>query len=207
VWETSIPAHADVVERELDAYGIEAADLVGNSSGGWLALELARRGRARTVTALSPAGMWRGWERHYVFASLRMARAAARVLAPHARRLMQFAPLRLLVWQYFGRPLRLRPLDAAEAIRAMSQAKSFHDLIAWTSRIQPCRLDQINAPVLVAWGGKDRLLFGRGAERFVAAIPRSQLVRLPGVGHVPMQDDPELVAGVIRRFVSGARGE
>ena len=36
--ETSIPAHADVVERELDAYGIEAADLVDNSSGAWLAL-------------------------------------------------------------------------------------------------------------------------------------------------------------------------
>jgi pimeloyl-ACP methyl ester carboxylesterase len=120
---------------------------------------------------------------------------------------MQFAPPWLLVWQYFGRPLRLRPLDAAEAIRAMSQAKSYHDLIAWTSRNQPSGLDQIDAPVLVAWCEKDRLLLGRQAERFAAAVPLSQLVRLPGVGDVPMQDDPEPVAGVIRRFVSGPRGK
>jgi hypothetical protein len=60
---------------------------------------------------------------------------------------MQFAPLRLLLWQYFGGPLRLRPIDAAEAIRAMDRAKSFRDLIAWTSRNQASGLDQIDAPV------------------------------------------------------------
>src|SRR5689334_5196517 len=48
----------DEAERDMDAAGFETAHLVGNSLGGWIALELAARGRARTVTALAPAGGW-----------------------------------------------------------------------------------------------------------------------------------------------------
>src|SRR3954447_19073541 len=54
----SFDALADGIERDLDAAGIEKAHLVGNSLGGWLALELAHRGRALSVVALSPAGGW-----------------------------------------------------------------------------------------------------------------------------------------------------
>jgi hypothetical protein len=90
----------------------------------------------------------------------------------------------------------------------MSQAKSFHDLIAWTSRNQPAGFgSDRRACSRLPGGEKDRLLFGRQAERFVAAIPRSQLIRLPGVGHVPIQGDPELVAAVIRCFVSRRRAD
>ncbi|QFS90343.1 Soluble epoxide hydrolase [Mycobacterium sp. THAF192] len=40
----------------LDALDVDSAHLVGNSLGGWVALEMARRGRAKSVLALSPAG-------------------------------------------------------------------------------------------------------------------------------------------------------
>jgi pimeloyl-ACP methyl ester carboxylesterase len=203
----SIPAHADTVERELDARGIETAHLVGNSSGGWLALELARRGRARSVVALSPAGMWRGWERRYVFASLRVSHALARLAAPYAETLMRVAALRLGLWQYFARPRQLTPEQAATALRVMGQSRSFDDLIAWTSRNRPAGLEEIDVPVLIAWGTKDRLLFGRQADRFVAAIPGAEHRRLPDVGHVPMADYPELVATTIRDFVSRAASQ
>jgi pimeloyl-ACP methyl ester carboxylesterase len=59
--------------------------------------------------------------------------------------------------------------------------------------------------VLIAWGTKDRLLFGRQADRFVYAIPGAELRRLPGVGHVPMVDDPGLVASTILGFVERSR--
>src|ERR1700712_5829571 len=52
---------ADVVddaERSLDELGFDRPHLAGNSMGGWVALELARRGRAASVCALSPAGCW-----------------------------------------------------------------------------------------------------------------------------------------------------
>src|SRR4051794_41634827 len=54
----SLNALADGIEADMDKAGIEKAHLVGNSLGGWLALELAHRGRALTVVALSPAGGW-----------------------------------------------------------------------------------------------------------------------------------------------------
>ena len=49
---------ADDVERRLDALGWDTAHIVGNSLGGWVAFELERRGRARTLTGIAPAGGW-----------------------------------------------------------------------------------------------------------------------------------------------------
>ena len=197
----SVPAHADFVERHLDEAGIETAHLVGNSSGGWTALELARRGRAASVVALSPAGMWRGWERQYVFASLRFGHLAARVVSPVADQLMWIKPLRLALWQYFARPTRLTSREAAAAIRAMGESGSFDDVTAWTSTHSPVGLGEISCPVLIAWGAKDRLLFHRQAGRFVTAIPGAEFRLLPGVGHVPMADDPALVTHTILEFL------
>src|SRR5436305_2814777 len=56
--DVSMAALADDLELQLDDAGIGTAHLVGNSLGGWIALELARRGRGRSVVALSPAGGW-----------------------------------------------------------------------------------------------------------------------------------------------------
>ena len=54
----SVNALVDAVERELDAAGFDTAHMIGNSLGGWIALELAARGRARSVVAVAPAGGW-----------------------------------------------------------------------------------------------------------------------------------------------------
>src|SRR5690349_8694624 len=48
----------DAVEGAMDAAGFETAHIVGNSLGGYIALQLAARGRARSVVALAPAGGW-----------------------------------------------------------------------------------------------------------------------------------------------------
>src|SRR5205085_3478095 len=56
--ESSLAAAGDSMERRLDELGVGRAHLVGNSMGGALALELAKRGRARSVVALAPAGGW-----------------------------------------------------------------------------------------------------------------------------------------------------
>jgi pimeloyl-ACP methyl ester carboxylesterase len=59
--DVSVGALVDAVERDMDAAGFETAHLVGNSLGGWISLELAKRGRARSVVAIAPAG---GWEQN-----------------------------------------------------------------------------------------------------------------------------------------------
>ena len=54
----SVAVLANDLAAQLDTGGVGAAHLVGNSLGGWIALELARRVRARSVVAFSPGGGW-----------------------------------------------------------------------------------------------------------------------------------------------------
>src|SRR5438309_904306 len=56
--DMGIGVFVDAVERCMDAARVETAHLVGNSLGGYLALQLAARGRARSVVAFAPAGGW-----------------------------------------------------------------------------------------------------------------------------------------------------
>ena len=78
---------ADAVERAMDEAGFETAHLVGNSLGGYVALQLAARGRARAVVALAPAGGWaRGDEsfRDTLELFRRRCRRCSKAAAPHA---------------------------------------------------------------------------------------------------------------------------
>src|SRR4051812_24683002 len=58
--EASVETLARGVERDMDEAGFETAHVAGGSLGGWVALELGRRGRARSVVGIAPGG---GWER------------------------------------------------------------------------------------------------------------------------------------------------
>ncbi len=74
---------------ELLDLGLHTVHLGGNSLGGWVALELAKQGRARSVTVFSPAGLWAKRPPAYLRAALRQSRLSARIvrrLAPSAPR-------------------------------------------------------------------------------------------------------------------------
>ena len=60
-WFMDTADRVDDVERRMDQLGWDTGHIVGNSLGGWVAFELERRGRARTLTAIAPAG---GWSQH-----------------------------------------------------------------------------------------------------------------------------------------------
>src|SRR3954453_11344657 len=74
----------DDLERRLDRHGFEQGHVAGNSLGGWMALELARRGRALSVTALSPGGFWdeRGENRAAPIKALRRIALMERLSRP-----------------------------------------------------------------------------------------------------------------------------
>ena len=81
----TLRAIVDDIERQLDDANLTAAHVAGNSMGGWVALELARRGRALSVCAFSPAGTWgtegRPETNNRLKSALRLARAT-RPVAP-----------------------------------------------------------------------------------------------------------------------------
>lgn len=191
------------MERALDELGLAAPHLCGNSLGGWVALELARRRRARSLVLISPAGFWSDAERRYALASLKLAHRQARVLAPLGRAAMALPPARTLFFgQIRRRPRRLPVREAAHQVRE-SATPAFartRDVVLDGRRVQ--RLHEVACPTLLLWGTRDLLLPVRQAADALVAIPGAQLVRLRGLGHVPMADDPRRVAGSILDFTS-----
>ena len=205
--QPTIDALVDGVERDMDRAGFATAHVSGGSLGGWVALELARRGRARSVVAIAPAG---GWEK----GSREVRRVAwiYRVLVVGSRLFGRFAHFmaarprlrRLAVWHHFAHPERMSPADFEYLVAGAAGATSLLDGIAWALG-QPAaeRLDEIACPVLLAFPEKDHILpRTRYGERFVAGIPHAEVVDLPGVGHAAMVDDPELVARTILAFTA-----
>jgi len=195
--EPTPAALADAVERGLDGEGVESAHLCGNSLGGWV--ELARRGRARSVVAISPAGFWSGPERIHARASLRLAHRRARLLKPVARAVMSVRPLRYGVFaQVRRRPGRVSAADAAHEVRVIARTPEFPETRETTLDGRRAQgFDALRSPVLLLWGTRDLLLPVGQAARTAAAIPQAEVRRLRGVGHMPMVDHPDAVADAI----------
>jgi len=187
-----------LVSGFLDELGLERPHVAGNSLGGWISLELAKRGRARSVTALSPAGFFNRREATYARLSLQLSVRTGRLLVPKADRLFA-SPLarRLAFGQLVAHPARISPADAAASLRALVPSPSFDETLSAAARDRFGDGAQISVPVTIAWGEKDRLLLPRQARRAARLIRGARIVILRGCGHVPMYDDPEQVAQVL----------
>lgn len=200
--EVGIAQLADGIERVLDAEGVRTAHLCGNSLGGWLALELARRGRARSVVALSPAGGWR--EAEDILRTSALLRRSAwlgalaapflrgPLLAPQARRAMLAMAMERGDRMPAG--LMLQMLADAGACTIIDQfGEAIH-------RDGPFAGDMshVGCPVRIAWGQNDRIIPpDRHGRPLLDRVPDAEFVVMPGVGHVPMYDDPVLVTATI----------
>ena len=200
----TVGALADAVEAELARLGLDAVYVAGNSLGGWVALELARRGRARSVVAIAPSGLELPAERALVITLNEAMRAQAKVAAPVAGAATAEGFGRTaLLGTLHGRPWRVPASEAAAELRAFAHAPGFQSTLRWTTGAEvPVGLHTIDVPVRVCVGTRDGLLGAHTAPRFVAAIPDAELHRLPGCGHVPMADDPALVADAIAGFTA-----
>lgn len=195
----SISMIVDNVERELDALGIDTAHLAGNSLGGRVCLELLRRGRARSVVAFSPPGTWAkdGDGRRVLYMLKLVQRVAAvpglvQTLRPsHTRRAV------LLPGMQHGERVRLA--DLVDMFRDLHYAEIMNEIhadVRATGVMSP--LETGGVPVRVAWAEHDRVTpYQRFGVPLHSLISGGEFLVLPGVGHIPMWDAPELVADTI----------
>jgi pimeloyl-ACP methyl ester carboxylesterase len=174
--------------------------VAGYSLGGRIALEAGAAGDARSVTALSPAGFWRT---RAEFAHTRgiftvAARTVTR-LGPRADMLSRTRAGRDLMYgMLMAHPLRVPADQARGDIRAFRRAiPALYEILDAASPFTlPIPQD---VPVLVAWAGRDLVLPRWQAAVARKALPQARHELMQGVGHVPMWDDPDLVAEVILR--------
>ena len=178
----------------------EPVDIVGNSMGGWMALEAARLGMARTVVAISPAGLWVRPPMHakHLFFTMRwVTRRAPRLVramlgVPWLRELLLALPV--------STGARHMPADEAFAAALdFAHAPGFAATFGQATRFEGGH--GIGVPVTVAFGSHDWLLPRQARLR--AELPRHVRWLEPGGwGHVPMWKDPQ---GVVKLILEGAR--
>ncbi|ORT60914.1 alpha/beta fold hydrolase [Streptomyces sp. CB03238] len=181
-----------------EALDIDRPHVAGNSLGGLLALELGRKKLVRSVTALSPAGFWTESERRYAFGTLLAMRQGAESMPLPMIEWLSRSPAgrAALTSTIYARPGRRSPEAVVAETLALRDATGFRHTLA-AGRAVLFTHDVPGLPVTVAWGTRDRLLLRRQGVRAKRAVPAARLVRLPGCGHVPMNDDPALVARVL----------
>jgi len=199
-------ALADDVERRMDALGWDTAHIVGNSLGGWVAFELERRGRARTLTGIAPAG---GWS-HFTPAKFEIVGKflaglpvwlTAKVLGQKALRLP------------FARQLASVPVSATadglsdedliDIIDDVSHCPAYYHLLVKALLLPGLQeLAESNAPTHLVICEKDRVLpHPRFTRHFTTHLPKdTQITHFDGVGHIPMFEAPHRVADLIVDF-------
>jgi pimeloyl-ACP methyl ester carboxylesterase len=198
--EPTPEALAEAVEGAMDDAGFATAHLAGNSLGGWIALELARRGRARTVVAISPAGLQHAREKAWGRNVLRSMRWLARNAPAPEAFLRNPVGRTLFAGPTVARPWQVDPDELIEVLQLFANAPGFDATLPHTFDHQARGLTEIDRPVLLLWGTADLILLPRQARRFERLIPGAELRYLRGLGHVPMTDDPELLTDAIVDF-------
>jgi pimeloyl-ACP methyl ester carboxylesterase len=195
-------ALAAAVTDFLSELGIEKPIVGGNSLGGWVALELARLGRARAVVGVSPAGFATPLEAAVSRAQLLGAWRGAKFPGLTEQLLRRPRGRVLALGNLVGKPKQTPAAEAIAATRNLAASVGFAGTVETITKDRLTGGDEIAVPVTLVWGTRDMILFPWQARRALKELPRARLVPLPGAGHVPMWDEPEAIA---RELLSASR--
>lgn len=191
--ETSIDTLAEAVTDFIETENLAGVDIVGNSMGGRLVLELARRGEVGDTVALAPGGFWKGWERYFFYATIAPSIRLVRALQPVRDRLAASPVGRtLLLAQLSGRPWDLPPEVVEEELRTFAESPVFDELL-YRLAFEPAQegTDSTPGSVVIGWGRKDRLTLPRQAKRAMERFPNARIYWFDEGGHYPHWDSPE----------------
>ncbi|MUL81171.1 MULTISPECIES: alpha/beta fold hydrolase [unclassified Mycolicibacterium] len=204
-----VAALADDVERRLDELGWTTAHIVGNSLGGWVAFELERRGRARTLTGIAPAGGWSMFTlaKYEVIAKF-MAALPVVLTTTVLRQQVLKLPLsqRISYLAVSATPDALNASDRHDLIDDVAHCPAYFKLMV--KALTTAGLTEIgdsHTPTHLVLCEKDRVLPApRFSRHFTASLaPDAVITTLNGVGHVPMFEAPDTITRLISEFVDG----
>lgn len=198
-WDSPTPARlAEAVGEALAELDIEAPHVVGNSLGGWVALELAHVRRLSSLTLLAPAGLWRKGQPTYCTVSLVLTWLTCRFAAPALIATSRWATgRRLLFWQVFAQPEKLTQDDVRRHVAAMGRSAGFMPTLRAIRTLRYRAITSIACPVTVAFGSADRILRARQSRLVDQLPPQTRHLTIAAAGHVPMSDAPDRAAEIV----------
>jgi pimeloyl-ACP methyl ester carboxylesterase len=199
---------ADAVERAMDKAGLGTAHILGSSLGGYVALQLAARGRAESVVALAPAGGWAPSDESYrdLLAFQRTLRDQARAIAPHVDAIVASSAGRRRATQLLSVSFEHIPAELiAHQLVGMASCPAADELIDYALR-KGWALDaeRVTCRVRIVWGARDEVLpWPRAAARYRDAwLPQADWVLLEDVGHYPQLDVPLETSQLVLGFTA-----
>lgn len=207
------PEMVETVAEVATAVGLQSFILGGNSMGGKVSwhFALAHPERVQALLLLAPAGMPRPSDEP----ELPPSSLASRVTdtAPGRWLMTQITPRSMV-----GDALRAAHADGSQVSEA--EIDRYWELLRfpgnraataqrytypWVEDAAVARAGEISAPALVIFGDQDRLIAPTTIRTFAARLRNVETQLWQGVGHLPMEEDPDLTAAAIRTFL-GARG-
>ncbi|MGH9520111.1 MAG: alpha/beta fold hydrolase [Terriglobales bacterium] len=190
-----------------DACALTSFILIGSSWGGALALAFAaaQPHRVRRLVAVAPAHpFWQASLAQRLLLFPPLTRVAARVGAGLGR-----SRHRDLLAAMYGNPGRMPP-SSLDGYRERLCRPGLGAAVAgyarhWRQDQAGLRaaLSQVTMPVLLLWGSRDRVVPAATAPALRSALPRAQLTLLPGLGHLPFEEDPDAFVAAVRPFLRG----
>jgi len=200
---------ADDVERRMDELGWQTAHIVGNSLGGWVAFELERRGRARTLTGIAPAGGWHRWSpvKFEIIAKFLAGFPVWIIAKLLGQRAVRFPYSRWLASvPVSATPQALSPDDLPGIIDDVTHCAAYYQLLVKALMLPGlAELADSQTPTHLVVCQKDRVLpHPRFTRHFTEHLPESTVVsHIDNVGHIPMFEAPGRISALIADFIDG----
>jgi len=198
---------ADHVERQMDELGWDTAHIVGNSLGGWVAFELERRGRARSVTGIAPAGGWtrRSPVKFEVITKFLSGLPILLLVCFLGQRVLQLPfSRRVATLPLSGTPRGLSERQLSAIVDDAAHCPAYFQLLVKVLLLPGLlELPETAVPAHLVFCEKDRVLTPRRFGRhFTDHLPAdTKVTRLDGVGHVPMLEAPGRITAVVSEFL------
>ena len=192
--EVSIATLTDSVAEFIREQGLDGVSTVGQSMGGRMVLELARRGVGGDTVALDPGGFWSDREVAAFGATLRPSIALVRALRGTLPALLgNPAGRTLLLAQLSARPWALSRETVLPDVRGLAESPSTGaalDALTKGPKQQGAPAGTVPGRVTIGWGRRDLVTVPRQAARATELFPDAVLHWFERCGHFPQWDAP-----------------
>ncbi len=198
-----LPLYLNFVDALAEQLGLDRFTLAGNSLGGYIAWNYARRHPSRVdkLVLIDAAG-------YFMFPPWLLAQLSLPFMGTLLEHITPRFIATLNVRQVYGDPGKISPALITRYYELCLRPGTRRGIVSLVRQIarqggfHPRGVSQVSAPTLVLWGDRDRWIPPAHAHYFVRDIPNARLVLYPGVGHVPMEEIPEQTAADVLAFLN-----